>query len=79
MGQAFQPEQLALIDQAFEQAWAELSSNPNRTSLEPDILKMLLRKKLLVLVGAGMVDPELMRKIALGTLLKYEREMRPGV
>jgi ABC-type transporter MlaC component len=75
MNQVYQPEQLDLIDEAFQQAWAELQSGSERIDLDPEVVKAIMRDKLLVLVDAGVVDVELMRKVALGTIQKYQREL----
>lgn len=68
MGKAFQPEQLDNIEDVFEEAWAIIASNPKRTFLHDDRLKAMLRDKLLKLAGAGMVDREMVRTVALMTL-----------
>lgn len=71
MGQAFHPEQLDLIDKAFEQAWAELSA---KSRLDPDTLKALLRDKLLALVAAGVKDVELVLIMAVGAITNYDKD-----
>jgi len=70
MGQAFQPEQLDRIDKAFDQAWAQLSTHRR---MDPEVLKALLRDKLLALVAAGVNDVELIRKMAVGAITSYEK------
>lgn len=79
MGCAFQPEQLDLIDEAFEQAWAVLASQPNGIRVDLEVLKSLLRMKVIALAGAGMRDPELLRQAALFAILKSESELSVAV
>jgi hypothetical protein len=68
MTQVYQPEDLSNIDEAFEQAWAVIASDPNRDAHQDEYLKALLREKLLTVAAAGVEDVELMRKMALGAI-----------
>jgi hypothetical protein len=55
----------AILDQVFQAAWADLSSESFRNLGEDEALKVRLRRKLLAMVVGGMRDPELMRQTAL--------------
>jgi hypothetical protein len=70
--EAFQPEELDIIEQAFEQTWAMLAADPSRDRTNDDELKALVRKKLMMIAAAGLLDAELMRKMVLGSLVRSE-------
>jgi hypothetical protein len=70
--EAFQPEELDIIEQAFEQTWAMLVADPSRDRTNDDELKALIRKKLMMIARAGLLDVELMRKMVLGSLVRSE-------
>jgi hypothetical protein len=54
-----------LVETAFQATWTTLSSNPYRDRSKDDELKSCLRDKLTAMCSAGMVDTEMMRRIAL--------------
>jgi hypothetical protein len=78
MEQAFRPEQLDLINQAFDQAWTELTTSPNHLYLDQEVMKTLLRDKLVALVAAGMRDPELIKKAAVHSILNDKPSNKDG-
>ena len=78
MEQAFRPEQLDLIDQAFDQAWTALTTSPNRLYLDQKVMKTLLRDKVLAFVAAGMRDPELIKKAAVHSILNDKPSNKDG-
>jgi len=70
--EAFQPEDLDIIDEAFEQTWAVLLEDPSRDASNDVELEEFVRKKLLTLASAGINDVEMMRTMVLATLLTWQ-------
>ena len=66
--EVFQPEDLDLIGQAFQQTWAVLTENTFRDVRADEELKIFIRKKLMTLASAGIADVEMMRKMVLAAL-----------
>jgi hypothetical protein len=66
--EVFQPEDLDLIEQAFQQTWAVLTENTSRDARADEELKIFIRKKLMTLASAGIADVEMMRKMVLAAL-----------
>ncbi len=67
--EVFQPEDLDILDQAFEQTWAMVAEeHPSRDHSKDENLKTSIRQKLLTIASAGIVDIELMRKMTLAAL-----------
>lgn len=67
-GNVFQPEDLEVLEQAFEQTWAVLASDPSRDGSNDEDLKFLIRQKLMTIASAGLIDVEMMRKMVLASL-----------
>ena len=70
--EAFQPEDLDIIDEAFEQTWAVLFEDPSRDASNDVELEEFVRKKLLTLASAGINDVEMMRTMVLAALLTWQ-------
>lgn len=71
-GSVFQPEDLEILEQAFEQTWAVLASDPSRDSSKDEDLKAAIRQKLMTIASAGLIDVEMMRKMVLGSLARSD-------
>jgi hypothetical protein len=69
--EVYQPEDLDLIDEAFEQTWATLLEDRSRNSANDEELKRFIRDKLLTLASAGIHDVEMMRTMVLASLLTW--------
>jgi len=66
--EVFQPEDLDLIEEAFQQTWAVVTANQSRDVGKDEVLQTFIRKKLMTIASAGVVDVELMRKMTLAAL-----------
>jgi hypothetical protein len=71
-GNAFQPEDLEALEQAFEQTWAVLALDPSRNSSNDEALKAAIRQKLMTIAAAGLIDVEMMRKMVLESLARSD-------
>jgi hypothetical protein len=76
MMEVFQPEDLDLIDEAFEQTWAALLEDRARESSNDEELKRFIRNKLLTLATAGINDIEMMRTMVLASVLTWKPSPR---
>jgi hypothetical protein len=77
MGRANPPVKTtkAILDQAFQTAWADLQASDAFGDIGDDeTLKVRLRRKLLVMAASGMRDPELMRQTALAAF-QFKRDV----
>ncbi len=66
---AYDADDLSAIDRAFAATWSTIEAHyPGRDPSKDEERKTIVRRKLFALAQAGMIDPEMMRNVALETL-----------
>jgi len=71
---SFNAQELEALDLAFDAAWAKLSGGV-RDPREARAVKDLLRRKILQIAKAGVVDPCIMSSLALNQLPRSTRHL----
>jgi hypothetical protein len=62
------PELLAVTGRAFEAAWEEALLVLGTSPVDPDAIRTLLARRIMEAAVNGEVDPERLKKIALGSV-----------
>ncbi len=73
--QTFSPQELALLDLVYEEAWTRLRKR-RPSGHDEEVSKEVLRRKIVAIARCGGTDPEMLRDMALDMMPRQQARQR---